>query len=64
MNFGCPTDSSIGLSNGLGNVFIRNRAQSTLTCWYQMGENRNCHMPSVQRPEILIAFCNKDSALR
>jgi hypothetical protein len=46
MNFGCPTDSNIAVNNGLGNVFTQPYANSTLTCRYQMGDNRNRHTPS------------------
>ena len=51
MNFGCPTGSNIGLSNRLGNAFIPYRAQPTLTCPCQMGDNYkndSCSLPRGQ----------------
>jgi len=46
MNFGGQTDSNIALNNGLRNVFTWNCAHVTLTCRYQMGDNKRCNTPS------------------
>ena len=56
MNFGWPMGSNTGLSIRLRAAFISYRAQPTLTCRYQMGDNYKCDVCSLPRGRKLPSF--------